>query len=131
MSERSSGILGVTALVVVIVGIIAGLMFGLPAYSRYQRLQNEHNITTVNDIKISQTKQLVSVQQQKAQIQIAEAYGIAASQKIIANTLTPAYLQYEAITAQKDEINSSNHTVIYVPSGDNGIPLVQTVNPQQ
>ncbi len=111
--------------------LIGGLAFGIPAYSRYQRLANERNQTTVNDIQIAQTAQLVKVQQQKAQIQIAEAQGIAQSQKIIANTLTPAYLQYEAIEAQKNEVQSQNHTIIYVPSGDNGIPLVQTVNPQQ
>lgn len=107
--------------------IIGSLMFGLPAYGRYQRLANERNQTTVNDIQIAQTAQLVKVQQQKAQIQVAQAQGIAKAQAIIKSTLTPAYLQYEAIEAQKDEINSSNHTVIYVPSGSNGVPLVSTV----
>lgn len=111
--------------------VLAGLILGVPSYGRYQRLQNENNQTRVNDIQIAQTQQLVKVQQQKAQIQIAQAQGIAQAQKIISNSLTNQYLQYEAIEAQKSEINSPNHTIIYVPSGDNGIPLVQTVNPQQ
>ena len=126
MKTSTSIIIGGSSLVI----LIGGLAFGIPAYSRYQRLANERNQTTVNDIQIAQTAQLVKVQQQKAQIQVAQAQGIAESQKIIANTLTPAYLQYEAIDAQKSEANSQNHTVICVPSGDNGIPLVQTVNPQ-
>lgn len=120
----------VTASVIGFVIIIGALMLGLPAYGRYQRLANERNQTQVNDIAIAQTQQLVKVQQQKAQIQIAQAYGIAKAQAIIKQTLTPAYLQYEAIEAQKAEINSPNHTIIYIPSSSNGVPLVTTV-PQQ
>ena len=37
---------------------------------------------------------------------------------------------YEAIEAQKAEVNSPNHTIIYIPSSSNGVPLVSTV-PQQ
>lgn len=106
-------------------------LFGFQAYGRWNRLQNEHNQTSINDIKIAQTKQLVQVAEQTKQITIVNAQAIAASQKIINGTLTNQYLQYLAINAQKDEINSPNHTVIYVPSGDNGIPMVQTVNPKQ
>lgn len=107
------------------------LTLGIQSYGRWNRLQNEHNQTSINDIKIAQTKQLVQVAEQQKQITIVQAQGIASSQKIINDTLTNQYLQYLAISAQKDEINSPNHTVIYVPSGDNGIPMVQTVNPQQ
>jgi uncharacterized iron-regulated membrane protein len=125
----------------IIVASVLGLLllivvsFGLTAvgksFSRYQRLADERNQVQVNDIQIAQTKQLVQVEQQKAQIRIADAQGIAQSQKIIAGSLTAQYLQYEAIEAQKSEINSQNHTIIYIPSGNNGIPLVSTVNPQQ
>lgn len=114
-----------------LLGVIAFfwfLIFAVQGYGRWNRLQNEDNQTRINDIKISQTAQLVKVQQQKAQIEIAQAIGIAKSQSIIKSTITPTYLQYLAIEAQKDEINSPNHTVIYLPSGDNGIPLVQTTN---
>ena len=119
--------LGVLAVILIIVGFIYSLMLGIPAYSRSQRLKNENNQTSVNDIQIAQTAQLVKVQQQKAEIQIAQAKGIAESQAIIKSTLTPAYLQYEAIEAQKAEVNSPNHTIIYIPSGSNGVPLVSTV----
>jgi hypothetical protein len=114
----------------VFIGLIVGLWGGIKSFSRYQRLADERNQTQVNDIQIAQTAQLVKVQEQKAQIQIAQAVGIAKAQDIIKSTLTPAYLQYEAIEAQKAEINSPNHTVIYIPSGSNGVPLVTTV-PQQ
>jgi len=60
-------------------------------------------------------------------MKIIEAEGIAAAQKIINETLTPQYLQHEAIQAQIQMANSPNHTTVYIPSGANGIPLVKTV----
>ncbi len=103
--------------------VVGALAFGVPQYFRYQRLANERNITQVNDIMIAQTSQLVQVQKQKAQIKVEEAKGIAESQTIINKTLTPLYIQHEAIQAQESQSNK----IIYVPSGSQGIPLVQTV----
>lgn len=125
---------GLLVLAVLIFGLIFG-GYGIASFGRNfgrnQRLADERNQTTINDIKIAQTAQLVKVAEQQKQIQIVQAQGIAASQKIINGTLTPAYLQWEAIQAQKAEVSGPNHTIIYVPSGDNGVPLVQTINPQQ
>lgn len=61
-----------------------------------------------------------------AEIRIEEAKGIAAAQKIINTTLTSNYLQHEAIQAQLKMASSPNHTTVYIPSGENGIPLVKT-----
>jgi hypothetical protein len=45
---------------------------------------------------------------------------------VIARGLTPSYLQYEAIQAQKAVATSGrNNTLIYLPSGSGGVPLVQ------
>ena len=55
---------------------------------------------------------------------IIEAEGIARATEIISQRLTSAYLQYEAIKAQRDMINSNNHTTIYIPVGPMGVPLV-------
>src|SRR5947209_2575382 len=138
-SSNQSGFISETVVsILVVIGIIVGIFFitdylahAIPSYNRGQRLADERNQVQVNDIQIAQTKQLVQVEQQKAQVRIAQAQGIAQAQHIIAGSLTQAYLQYEAIEAQKNEINSQNHTIIYIPSGNNGVPLVSTVNPQQ
>ena len=61
-----------------------------------------------------------------AEIRIEEAKGIAESQKIINETLTPNYLQHEAIQAQREMANSPNHTTVYIPVGSNGMPIVYT-----
>lgn len=63
-----------------------------------------------------------------AEIRIEEAKGIAEAQKIINSTLTQNYLQHEAINAQLKMASSPNHTTVYIPSGQNGIPLVGILN---
>ena len=75
-----------------------------------------------------QMKFVLTKESQEAQRKVIEAKGIAEAQGIINKTLTQAYLQHEAIKAQTMMANSTNHTVVYIPSGDNGIPLVRTVN---
>ena len=62
-----------------------------------------------------------------AEIKIEEAKGIAEAQKIINATLTQNYLQHEAINAQLKMADSPNHTTVYIPSGSNGIPIVETL----
>ena len=114
--------------VVLFVGIIVGFAFGIPTYNRYQAVENANNLIAVNNKLIAQTEQLVNVEQQKAKIKIVEAEGIAAAQKIINATLTDKYLQHEAIGAQIKMAGSPNHTQIYIPSGNNGIPLVKTID---
>jgi regulator of protease activity HflC (stomatin/prohibitin superfamily) len=59
---------------------------------------------------------------------IIEAEGIAQATQIISQRLTAPYLQYEAIKAQRDTINSPNHTTIYLPVGPMGVPLVGNLN---
>ena len=114
---------GIGALIAILV-----VAFSVPAYSRYQKLANERNEIQVNEIRIAQQEQLIQVEKQKAEIRIVEAGGIAQSQQIINATLTDKYLQHEAIQAQEHMANSQNHTTIYIPSGQNGIPLVNTVD---
>lgn len=111
------------------IGFTVALLFGGPAYQRYQTIQWEQNQVVVNSITIQQQAQLIQVENQKAEIRVADAKGIAESQKIIASSLTEQYLQYLAIDAQKAMASSPNHTEIYIPSGLNGIPLVRTVDP--
>jgi regulator of protease activity HflC (stomatin/prohibitin superfamily) len=64
----------------------------------------------------------------EAQRRVVEAKGIAESMDIINQKLTPAYLQHEAIESQKAMAGSPSHSVIYIPSGANGVPLVGTVD---
>ena len=127
MTVSTTGKIWLAVLVVIVVGAIFAILFGIPAYNRYQRVLNQQNEIRVNEMKIHQTEQLVKVEQQKAQIKVEEAKGIAEAQKIINTTLTDRYLQHEAIQAQMEMANSPNHTQIYIPVGTNGIPLIKTI----
>lgn len=88
---------------------------------------NANNQVQLNEIQIQQTKQLIEVENQKAEIKVAEAKGIAEAQKIINETLTDKYLQHEAIQVQEKMAASPNHTTVYIPVGNNGIPVVKTI----
>ena len=55
-----------------------------------------------------------------------QAQGIANAMQIIRGQLSPMYIQHEAIEAQKQMVNSPNHTVVYIPSGPMGVPLAGT-----
>jgi len=75
------------------------------------------------DEKVTQRE----IAKKDAEIRIEEAKGIAGAQKIINSTLTKNYLQHEAIQAQLKMASSPNHTTVYIPSGLNGIPIVETL----
>ncbi len=75
-----------------------------------------------------QMKFVLQKERQEAERRVIEAEGIAKAQEIINKTLTPAYLQLEAIQAQKKMAESPNHTTVYIPSGDNGIPLIRNID---
>lgn len=121
--------------------LIAAIMTGCPTYNRYQTWQdgnlgrtqarlNAENQTQINATVIAQTEQLVQVEKQKAQIRVIEAQGIAQAQQIINATLTDRYLQHEAIGVQEKVAASANHSdTFYIPAGQNGIPLVKTLDP--
>ena len=71
----------------------------------------------------------IEIAKREKEKRIIEAEGIAQATQIISQRLTAAYLQYEAIKAQRDTINSPNHTIIYIPVGAMGVPLVGNVSP--
>ena len=63
---------------------------------------------------------------QEAEIRIIEAQGLARAQQIINSTLTPYYLQHEAIQAYTKLAGSPNTTFVILPTSPNsaGMPLI-------
>ena len=70
----------------------------------------------------------IEIAKREKEKRIIEAEGIAQATQIISQRLTGAYLQYEAIKAQQETINSPNHTTIYIPVGPMGVPIVGNLN---
>ena len=60
-----------------------------------------------------------------------QAQGIANAMQIIRGQLSPLYVQHEAIEAQKQMVNSPNHTVVYIPVGPMGVPVTATMPADQ
>jgi hypothetical protein len=126
------GIAAVLTLVLV-VGVGIGLSAATRAYSRAEQRADAQNGVTLTHIAISRAKQQalitraqIEATQADADKRFAEAVGIRRAQNEISSTLTAHYLQYEAIQAQKAVATSGrNNTLIYVPSGPNGVPLTQ------
>ena len=85
----------------------------------------EKKLAAQQQLEQKETERLMALKD--AEIRVTEAEGIAKSQKIINSTLTKSYLQHEAIKAQEKMLQSPNHTVIYMPTGPSGIPIVDTV----
>ena len=77
-----------------------------------------------------QMKFILEKERKEAERRVIEAEGIAQAQEIINKTLTQSYLQHEAIQAQMKMSESPNHTTVYIPVGDNGIPLVRMLDQQ-
>lgn len=78
--------------------------------------------------KLEQMETEVSIERKKQEQRMVEAEGIAGAMAIINAKLTPEYLQYLAIEAQKSMVGSPNHTVVYIPVGPMGVPIVGNIS---
>ena len=70
----------------------------------------------------------ILIEQKEREKREVQAQGIANAMQIIRGQLSPMYIQHEAIEAQKQMVNSPNHTVVYIPVGAMGVPLTGTLN---
>lgn len=100
--------------------LLAGLLVGgCKEFSRYQKRADAHNTARAERLKIGAVKA-------RAEQRYQEAVGVKRAQDEINRTLTPLYVQHEAIQAQEAIARSGkNNSLIYVPAGPNGVPLVQ------
>ncbi len=81
------------------------MIWGLPQYRVWQR-------------GLSGQAQLREAEEERAK-------GSAEAMKVIQKKLTAEYLRYLAIQAQKKMADSPNHTTVYIPSGELGVPLIR------
>jgi hypothetical protein len=111
---------------------VALLMFLVPAYGRYQKRADAKNTVKVSAIQIRNQEQRVKIAKQQAQIRLQRAIGIRRAQDEIQSTLTPLYVQFEMVDALKSiAASGSNNSVVYIPAGANGIPLIATAKGQE
>lgn len=133
MSKLIGSLFGTAAGIAAIVGagflVVLGIG-GCNNFNRSQALKDAHNRVKISAIEIQNQAQRVKIARQQADIRYVNATGIRRAQDEIQKTLTPLYVQWEAIQAQLSMANSPNHTMIYIPVGANGVPLVSPVGTQ-
>jgi hypothetical protein len=136
MSEiLGKGVAAILGLALVI-GIFMGAIAGFQAFGRYQNIQDAknkaqaniiaaNNQVEVSNIEIQNQAQRVQIAKQQAEIRLQDAIGVREAQDEIAKTLTPIYVQYEMTQAlERIAESGKNNTVVYVPSGQGGIPTI-------
>lgn len=105
---------------------------GCKAWGRYQKRADANNAVRVSAIEIRNQAQRIKVTKQRARIRFEQAVGIREAQDEISRTLTPLYVQFEMIDALRQVATSGkNNSVVYIPTGANGLPIVPTVNSTQ
>lgn len=140
----AKAIVGVTLAAVVaifaLIAVLLGIYFSVKVVGRYQdradrnqnrsqKLKDARNDVTVNSILINTFGQKKLIAQKQADIRYIDSTGVRRAQDEIAKTLTPLYVQFEMIDALKAVANSGrNATVIYIPTGANGLPIVNTTD---
>lgn len=120
--------------IVLVVALFVGGCAGAKSYNRYQKRADAKNKTSIVHQEIKTADEQAKVNRAQIAATIAEAQkrreeakGLRDAQDTVQATLTPLYIQHEAIEAQKATATSGkNNTIIYVPSGTSGVPLVQT-----
>lgn len=133
MNDRPIGkyiVLSIVALVVLI-GLSIGGASGCKSYNRYQKRADASNSVKVTHILIQKAQQQAKINnaeiaatKAEANKRFWEATGIRRAQDEISRTLTPLYVQHEAIQKLPEA------KAIYVPAGANGIPQVYDVGAQ-
>jgi cell division protein YceG involved in septum cleavage len=94
---------------IIVFALLLGALFpGCKAYNRYQTRADANNRVKVTQINIRTAQQQARVVNAQTQAVIAKAnqryqaaVGVRRAQDEIAKTLTPLYVQFEAIEAQK------------------------------
>lgn len=116
---------------VLVVSIFIGGCAGIKSFQRAQRRADANNAVSVTHIQIRQAQQQAQiVRAQNARVQalaeqrVIEAEGIRKAQDLISKTLTPLYVQHEAIKT----LALGKGEKVYIPVGPQGVPLVANVN---
>jgi hypothetical protein len=124
-------VLVATLAVVIFVGLCVGGVAGCKEFNRAQKRADARNRTEIvkQEIKTAeQQAEVVHAQnaaiKAKAEQRVIEAEGIRKAQDLISKTLTPLYVQHEAIKAQENDRKGDR---TYIPVGPQGVPMVADV----
>lgn len=122
----------IIAVLLLVTFFAVGGATGCKSWKRYQKRSDAHNNAKVAQINLIQYDALIEAEKRKAEIKHQQAIGQRKANDEIAQRLTPLFVQYEMIEALKSVATSGrNNTIVYIPAGANGVPLVSVSDQPQ
>lgn len=116
----------IIATVIIGVAIVLSLMIGIPTYNVWSsRMSGKAEFEKAEQnrrIKIEEAKANLEAEKLNAQAEVERAKGAAEAIKIENGSLTDNYIKYLWVRQQN---NLSDKTVVYIPTGDFGIPTTE------
>lgn len=107
--------------------IVAGLMFGIPAYTVWnQEMSGKAEFAKAEQnrrIKIEEAKANLEAEKFNALAEIERAKGAAEAIYIENGSITPTYIQYLWVRQQN---LSESDKIIYIPSDVMGLPITES-----
>lgn len=100
-------------------------LWGCPRYSVYSKSkEGEAELARASynrQVRVLEAKATMEAATLLGQADSIRAIGVAASNRIIAQSISPEYLQWKWI----DEISKTSNQIIYVPGGNLGLPILE------
>lgn len=125
--SNNTSIWGIVLLVLIILILTLGFMFGWPKYQVWQQeMSGKAEFAKAEQnrrIKIEEAKANLEAEKLNAQAEVERAKGAAEAIKIENGSLTKEYIQYLWVRQQG---NLNNKTVIYIPTEGN-LPLTEAM----
>lgn len=113
-------------ILLVVIGLIIGLMFGIPKYKVWAaELEGKAEFARAEQnrqIKIEEAKANLEAEKLNAQAEVERAKGAAAAIEIENGKLTETYIRYLWVRQQND---LNNKTIIYIPT-EGGLPILES-----
>jgi regulator of protease activity HflC (stomatin/prohibitin superfamily) len=104
--------------------VITGVVVGNVQYPAEVADAVSRKLAATQELQRKDTE--IEIERKERTKREVQAQGIANAMQIIRGQLTTLYIQHEAIEAQKAMVGSPNHTVVYIPTGNMGVPLAGT-----
>lgn len=109
----------------ILAAIILTCMYYYPKYNVYEQRQEGAaqlaKATYNRQVKVLEAKATYEAAELLGKADSLRAIGVAASNRIIAQSISPEYLQWKWI----DEISKTSNQIIYVPGGNLGLPILE------
>lgn len=125
--SNNTSIWGIVLLVLIILTLTLGFMFGWPKYQVWQQeMSGKAEFAKAEQnrrIKIEEAKANLEAEKLNAQAEVERAKGAAEAIKIENGSLTKEYIQYLWVRQQG---NLNDKTVIYIPTEGN-LPLTEAM----